>query len=231
MAGGVFHGYEMQYAINNGRWLRFNYVQRNIGGFISGGISNILILSDLGRVGVNLGPTGGGGTPVLPTASFHTSGTVRFENLPTGTGNILVVDANGNVFRSTGGAKELDMQELKNEMKNLKEELNELKKSLKGSENKRGALVVEQTKPLLYQNSPNPFNQSTTIKYSIPPTTEKSAIVISNIQGIQLKKILITKDNQQEIIINKGELAAGTYIYSLIVNEKIVDSKKMILTK
>jgi hypothetical protein len=104
--GGLYQGFEMQYGINNGRYLRFNYIPRNASGVIQqSDIANILLLSDNSRVGVNLGPTGGGSTPNFPSANFHTNGTVRFQNLPTSpTGSNLVVDANGNVSVSTAGS-------------------------------------------------------------------------------------------------------------------------------
>ena len=38
---------------------------------------------------------------VSPTAVLHTVDAIRFENLPSGAGNVLVVDANGNVFKSS----------------------------------------------------------------------------------------------------------------------------------
>jgi hypothetical protein len=39
--------------------------------------------------------------PAMPTADFHTKGTVRHQNLPSGSGTPLVADINGNVFVSS----------------------------------------------------------------------------------------------------------------------------------
>ena len=36
-----------------------------------------------------------------PSAQLHTTATVRFQNLPSGTGNYLLIDGNGNVYRSS----------------------------------------------------------------------------------------------------------------------------------
>jgi hypothetical protein len=103
LQGSVYPGYEIQYGFNTQRYLRFNYLPRNVNGAIQNESANILIMTDNNRVGINLGPTGGGSTPNFPTANFHTNGTVRMQGLGNGTGNPLVVDANGNV--SIGAAQ------------------------------------------------------------------------------------------------------------------------------
>jgi hypothetical protein len=97
LQGGLYPGYEIQYGFNTQRYLRFNYLPRNANGAIQGESANILIMTDNNRVGINLGPVGGGSTPNFPSANFHTNGTVRMQGLLNGTGNPLVVDANGNV--------------------------------------------------------------------------------------------------------------------------------------
>lgn len=82
---------------------------------------------------------------------------------------------------------------------------------------------------VLYQNSPNPFNQETTISYRIPNNCS-AAICIYSLSGQQLKKILLS-DTNGKVTIYASELPAGTYAYSLMVDNQTVDSKVMILTK
>src|SRR5256885_14521823 len=95
----------MQYGVNNGRYLRFNYLTRNASGVVqSSTVPNIMILSDNSRVGINLGPPDGALTPNYPTANLHTKGTVRFESLPSGSGNPLLIDASGNLFTGTASS-------------------------------------------------------------------------------------------------------------------------------
>ena len=85
---------------------------------------------------------------------------------------------------------------------------------------------------MLAQNVPNPFTQSTTIKYSLPNATNKAVIVILNLTGtlIQQYNLPIVKGNNQ-ITVQAGSLAAGKYIYSLLVNGTEVISKTMLLTR
>ncbi len=63
-----------------------------------------------------------------PSALLHINGTVRFENLPAGSGNILVVDNNGNVFRATQTASRTASED--QIIGSLQNELNQTKKEL-----------------------------------------------------------------------------------------------------
>ncbi|MBX7227406.1 MAG: T9SS type A sorting domain-containing protein [Chitinophagales bacterium] len=85
-------------------------------------------------------------------------------------------------------------------------------------------------KALLYQNTPNPFEESTKIDFFIPEESKSASIIIYNLQGNQLMKFDISERNNASISINGKELTAGMYIYSLIIDGKEIDSKRMILT-
>ena len=84
--------------------------------------------------------------------------------------------------------------------------------------------------PALYQNNPNPFSKQTQIKCFIPDNAMVSVIYIYDMQGTQLRKIQINGKAEETIIIQGSELKAGMYMYSLIIDGKIIDTKKMILT-
>jgi len=49
-------------------------------------------------------------------------------------------------------------------------------------------------------------------------------------QGL-LKKQIEVKENMKSVTIDRGELGAGMYIYSLIVNNKEIASKRMIISQ
>ena len=89
--------------------------------------------------------------------------------------------------------------------------------------------VVAQCK--LYQNAPNPFSQDTQIKYYIPENIKVAQLCIYNLQGAQIKQILVVQRGEGSQWISGSELAAGMYLYALIVDGKEVDTKRMILTK
>lgn len=83
----------------------------------------------------------------------------------------------------------------------------------------------------LYQNTPNPFSNKTEIKYYIPIATSNARIFIYNMQGNQLKQYEISRGGNQTLTLNGSELTPGMYFYSLVIDGKEIDTKKMILTK
>ncbi len=81
----------------------------------------------------------------------------------------------------------------------------------------------------LYQNNPNPFKKQTFIRYEVPKISVNSYILVFDLQGTLIKNIPIHKYGKGKVIISGNELKAGMYVYSLIVNKQIIDTKRMIL--
>ncbi|NOS86566.1 MAG: T9SS type A sorting domain-containing protein [Ignavibacteria bacterium] len=85
----------------------------------------------------------------------------------------------------------------------------------------------------LYQNYPNPFNPKTNIKYQIVNNNSEVLISVFDITG----KHIIDLVNQQQIAgiyevdFNGSEYSSGVYFYSLIIEGKIIDTKKMLMVK
>jgi hypothetical protein len=187
----------------------------------------MIVISTEDNVGIHLDPT------AKPTANLHSDGTVRFQNLPSGEGNILVVDADGNVFKALPGASRAvpaDITALQTEITDLKAQLASLKEvvnNLKG-----GFLDISMTRGngTLSQNTPNPFNQTTRISYYVPGTTRNASIRIADLSGRQIKSYTVSSGSEQSLVVNAGELMPGTYTYSLVIDGKIIDTKKLILT-
>jgi hypothetical protein len=85
--------------------------------------------------------------------------------------------------------------------------------------------------PSLDQNFPNPFNQSTQIGYYLPEATRTANLYIYNMNGLQIKSIPIQNRGKGSVTINGSELRSGMYIYTLIVDGREIDTKRMILTQ
>lgn len=83
----------------------------------------------------------------------------------------------------------------------------------------------------LYQNTPNPFSQSTEIRYDLPLETLQAVIYIYDMSGLQIASYSITELGSGSITIPAGNLQAGMYLYSLIADGQVIDTKQMILTK
>jgi hypothetical protein len=82
----------------------------------------------------------------------------------------------------------------------------------------------------LYQNFPNPFNETTTIKFKLSNSIKSATLYLYDLQGNQIKSYLINQSNESSITIKKSELQSGMYLYSLVADGKFIDTKTMILT-
>lgn len=85
---------------------------------------------------------------------------------------------------------------------------------------------------ILYQNFPNPFNPNTKINFqssTIGFIEIKIYDILGNtIQSLVNKKL---KPGNYSIEFNGEDLATGVYFYSLTSNNKLISTKKMLLTK
>ncbi len=85
---------------------------------------------------------------------------------------------------------------------------------------------------LLEQNYPNPFNPSTIISYKLSQAGEVK-ILIFDLLGQEVDQILGEFQNAGTYQINftAENLSSGSYVYSLLFDNKIVDSKTMSVVK
>lgn len=84
---------------------------------------------------------------------------------------------------------------------------------------------------ILYQNTPNPFTHDTEIAYTITPNAQSATIFVYDMTGVQLSQYNITAFGNGSITINANKLYEGTFLYSLVVDGKLIDTKQMILTR
>lgn len=86
---------------------------------------------------------------------------------------------------------------------------------------------------VLHQNYPNPFNPVTTIKFSIPGR----GIVALKVYDILGREVAALINNIElnggtmTVDFDASQLASGVYFYSLIVDNNITATKKMVLVK
>lgn len=84
---------------------------------------------------------------------------------------------------------------------------------------------------VLYQNVPNPFTVDTKIAYHLPKNTRTATLYIYNMSGLQVADYPIMSFGEGAVIVAGGALEAGMYLYSLIADGQIVDTKRMVLKK
>jgi hypothetical protein len=79
----------------------------------------------------------------------------------------------------------------------------------------------------LEQNIPNPFNQSTVIKYYISSNFHSAQLIVTDLNGRNLKTFEIKNAGYGQQTIAANELTSGNYQYTLILDGRIIASKKM----
>lgn len=84
---------------------------------------------------------------------------------------------------------------------------------------------------VLFQNAPNPFSVDTEISMTLPERANQVHLMVYALDGKELKSIEVTTRGKAIVKIAANDLSAGMYIYALIVDNDVVDSKRMILTK
>jgi len=122
----------------------------------------------------------------------------------------------------------LNEQEKKSEEQQL--EIVALKQKLGINEGASGDQNTN-LKVALFQNNPNPFSQDTEIKMALPETTKQASLILYNMEGKQLRNILVNDRGNTAVKISGNDLSAGIYLYALIVDGKVVDTKRLILTQ
>ena len=120
-----------------------------------------------------------------------------------------------------------DLSRIYRENEKLKNDIAEIKISLR-LQSKSSDLLLPAS-PFLEQNSPNPFGSETEIKFQLPAKFNSALLVINDESGKQIRTYNV--QSSAPVLIKAGELSAGMYSYSLIVDGITVNSKQMTLTK
>src|SRR6185436_5914652 len=94
--------------------------------------------------------------------------------------------------------------------------------------------IKEYNAPIeLLQNKPNPSDEATTISVRVSKEMnyKDAYIIIRDLSGKTIRKMVIDlKEGINEVEYNHGYHASGTFIYSLVVDGKMMQSRKMVFT-
>jgi len=145
---------------------------------------------------------------------------------------VLGLNYNGFIAILTKGIQEqqVNIESLEKqlaEQKTLIDDLNQKLSGTTGINSVNGNETGFQTS----QNEPNPFTHETVIKYIIPQTIGNASMAVYDLSGKQIANFLITEKGSASLTITSEKLAAGIYIYSIIADGKIVDSKRMVVSE
>ena len=118
-------------------------------------------------------------------------------------------------------------------------ELNEKIEVLQGQSSGRAKAAVRGTTGVdgssisqnkLYQNTPNLFKETTTIRFTLTDDAKDAYICIFDMTGKPVKKLPISS-GMDSISFGGYEIGEGMFLYSLVVNGQEIDTKRMIITK
>ena len=119
----------------------------------------------------------------------------------------------------------------------LNEKIEQLNAEKGGAEYKTRSISDENadfnaaaTGNVLYQNTPNPFKEQTTIRFRLAENATNAAICIFDMSGKMLKKLPVSQ-GMTSVTVNGYELGEGMFLYTLLVNGMEIDTKRMIVTK
>lgn len=131
------------------------------------------------------------------------------------------------------------LQALKDQQQQINSMQNQLTACCNASENTRNKPVDDSTLEqdvvlrsiesiILNQNVPNPFAEQTTIQYSIDTDFNRAQILFYDTNGKLIQTSDIKSKGAGQINVFADDLTSGIYSYVLVVDGKVVDTKKMI---
>jgi hypothetical protein len=80
---------------------------------------------------------------------------------------------------------------------------------------------------MLGQNVPNPFGDQTIINYNIPHNAGSAQVTFSDQNGAVIKTVDIRTKGKGQLSVLASDLGNGLYTYTLIIDGRAVDTKKM----
>lgn len=125
--------------------------------------------------------------------------------------------------------KNNEIDSLKKENETLEARVSKLEQMMNASYSKPEVMSLSSAS--LEQNAPNPFGSSTRIGYQLPEAYSSARIVITDEKGVVMKQINLDTKGKGNISIDASALLPGTYLYTLYVDGKRVDTKKMLSAK
>jgi len=155
---------------------------------------------------------------------------------------LVTEDAKGYLAVNYDGMVPVLLQAIKEQqatIDNLQKQVDELKAMFTGQptsadftgENSLSVDLSAKNVVVLNQNVPNPFAENTVISYNIPEGSGTAQILIFNDKGQMIKVVDIEQTGMGQLTVYAGDLSSGLYQYSLLVDGKVIDTKKMIKSR
>lgn len=143
------------------------------------------------------------------------------------------------VYENEDGTKSINYVEmvplLVQAIGELKAEIAELKgetaKKAKAQATPLSDTTEEVTLLSLGQNKPNPFGETTSIAVSVPEDVQAAFLYVYNLNGSKVAQVDIPARGATSVTLSAATLSEGMYLYSLVADGKIVQTRRMIVEK
>ncbi len=124
------------------------------------------------------------------------------------------------------------VQELTSKLEAQEKEIKALKKQLGTTQSTIGETEdsANGQGATLHQNYPNPFSTETEINVSLPDAIRNANLIFFTMEGRQLKVVPLFNRGDFNVKVQSSELNNGMYLYALMADGKIVDSKRLVIT-
>lgn len=146
---------------------------------------------------------------------------------------LIIEDAQGNEYVNYTQLVPILVQAIKE----LKTELDDLKEAVAASGTRKvNAATNIATNTLdegwgsISQNTPNPFTGQSTVRVSVPDDASDAYVDILTLNGASVKRIPVS-NGLSEVSLSSFEFAPGTYLYTLVVNGKVSETRRMIVNR
>ena len=146
---------------------------------------------------------------------------------------LIIKDAQGNEYVNYTQLVPILVQAIKE----LKTELDDLKETVASSGTRKvNAATNIATNTLdegwgsISQNTPNPFTGQSTVRVSVPDDASDAYIDILTLNGASVKRIPVS-NGLSEVSLSSFEFAPGTYLYTLVVNGKVSETRRMVVSR
>ena len=146
---------------------------------------------------------------------------------------LIIKDAQGNEYVNYTQLVPILVQAIKE----LKTELDDLKETVASSGTRKvNAATNIATNTLdegwgsISQNTPNPFTGQSTVRVSVPDDASDAYVDILTLNGASVKRIPVS-NGLSEVSLSSFDFAPGTYLYTLVVNGKVSETRRMIVNR
>ena len=144
------------------------------------------------------------------------------------------------VYENEDGSKSINYVEmvpiLVQAIGELKAEINELRGNESARKVSAKATAINDVEGsvevlALGQNKPNPFGTSTEIEVSVPESVQSAFVYVYDLQGKKVQQVNLTARGRQTVQLNATSLVDGMYLYSLVADGRVVETRRMIVEK